>query len=64
MGDRFLGPEAALWTETVPEHRVMAKVLPRLTAFAECAWSSAERNYGDYQRRKSLLRGAGYFEEF
>lgn len=59
--DRLLGPEACLWTETVPEWRITQKVLPRLGAYAETAWSSPERkNWHDFLRRSQRLRSAGY----
>jgi N-acetyl-beta-hexosaminidase len=37
-----LGSEAALWTEYVPEHKLMSKIFPRLFAFAEVVWSPAQ----------------------
>lgn len=57
----LLGPEACLWTEYVPEWRVVQKVLPRLGAYAETAWSSPERKtWYDFLRRSDRLRAAGY----
>ncbi len=56
-----LGPEACLWTETVPEWRVRRKVLPRLAAYSECAWSEPERKeWYDFLRRRETLESAGY----
>ncbi len=63
VGSKLLGPEACLWTEIVPEWRVVAKLKDRLFAFAETAWSpAAKREWHDYSRRKSRLLNAGYFE--
>ena len=63
LKDTILGPEACLWTETVPEWRVIPKILPRLPAYAECAWSRPERkDYYDFVRRRDQLEAAGYFE--
>ena len=63
IGDLLLGPETCLWTETVPEHRVIAKLMPRLVAFSETAWSAAERKeWFNYTRRKEVLAAAGWFD--
>jgi len=60
----ILGPEACLWTEYVPEWRIVQKILPRLGAFAETAWSREEqKDWHDFQRRSRRLRSAG-FEEY
>ena len=57
----MLGPETCLWTEYVPEWRVFQKLLPRLGAFAEVAWSRPEnKEWSDYKRRSECLRAAGY----
>jgi len=59
--DRLLGPEACLWTETVPEWRIVQKILPRLRAYAETAWSRPDRkDRHDFLRRSDRLRSAGY----
>ena len=59
--DGLLGPEACLWTEYVPEWRIMQKILPRLGAYAETAWSRPDKkDWHDYQRRTGTLRAAGY----
>ena len=61
--DSILGMEACLWTELVPEWRVMQKILPRLPAYGECAWSRPEKkDFHDFARRKEYLEAAGYFE--
>ena len=61
--DFILGTEACLWTETVPEWRVIPKLLPRLPAYAECCWSRPDRKeWHDFSRRKELLEATGYFE--
>lgn len=60
---QILGTEACLWTETVPEWRVLSKINSRLTAFAENAWSQFEhKEWHDFQRRKLQLEAAGYGE--
>lgn len=61
--DHILGTEACLWTETVPQHRVFAKLFPRITAYSECAWSMPEKkSWADFVRRKELLEAAGFFD--
>ena len=59
--ESILGTEACLWTETVPRHRVLAKLFPRIFAYAECAWSMPEnKSFSDLIRRKELLEAAGF----
>ncbi len=59
--DVTLGTEACLWTETVPQWRVIQKLLPRLYAYSECAWSKVEnKDYSNFVQRKELLEAAGY----
>ncbi len=61
--DAILGTEACLWTETVPQWRVMRKLMPRLWAYSECAWSdSSHKNYADFVRRREILEASGYVE--
>lgn len=61
--DSILGTEACLWTETVPQWRVMQKILPRIFAYSECAWSAVDRkDYHDFVSRKELLEAAGYMQ--
>ncbi|MBR2364481.1 MAG: family 20 glycosylhydrolase [Lentisphaeria bacterium] len=63
LSDTILGPEACLWTETLPQWRFIPKFLPRLAAYSECAWSRNERkDYYDFARRKEYLEAAGYYE--
>ncbi len=62
LGDALYGVEAALWTELVPEWRVMAKIVPRLPAFAENAWSMPEnKDYMNYCSRRRTLDASGFF---
>ena len=59
--DGTLGTEACLWTETVPQHRVMSKLFPRIFAYSECTWSMLEnKSWHDFVRRKELLDAAGF----
>ena len=59
--DATLGTEACLWTETIPQHRVLAKLFPRISAYSECAWSMPEnKSWHDFIQRKELLEAAGY----
>ena len=59
--DAVLGTEACLWTETIPQWRVMQKLLPRLYAYSEAAWSEpANKDYGNFVQRKEMLEAAGY----
>ncbi len=61
--DCIIGTEACLWTETVPQWRIIPKILPRLHAYSECAWSDpAKKDYQDFRRRKELLEAAGYMD--
>lgn len=61
--DVIMGTEACLWTETIPQWRVIPKLLPRLYAYSECAWSAPERKtYTDFCRRKELLEAAGFMD--
>lgn len=61
LKDTILGTEACLWTETVPRWRVVEKILPRLWAYAECAWSAPEKkDWHDFAARKELLEAAGF----
>ena len=61
--DNIIGTEACLWTETIPQHRIFAKLFPRITAYSECAWSLPEKKeWQDFARRKELLEAAGYFD--
>ena len=61
--DAIIGTEACLWTETVPEWRVLPKLLPRLPAYAECCWSQpANKEWHDFACRKEQLEAAGYYE--
>ena len=63
IGDLLLGPECCLWTETVPEHRVIPKLLPRLCAFAETAWTqSCRRTWFNYTCRRETLTACGWFD--
>lgn len=61
--DVIIGTEACLWTETIPQHRIFAKLFPRIFAYSECAWSSPERkSWHSFNQRKSLLEAAGYID--
>ena len=63
IGDLLLGPECCLWTETVPDHRVMKKIMPRLVAFSETAWCCpAQKEWFGYVRRKEILEAGNWFE--
>ncbi len=57
----LLGTEACLWTEYVPEWRVLQKIISRIFAYSECAWSMPERkNFYTFLERKDVLETAGY----
>ena len=61
--DFIIGTEACLWTETIPEWRIMAKTMPRFFAFSEAAWSLPEvKDYHNFAARKENLEAAGYIE--
>lgn len=63
---QFAGVEACLWTERIPERRLMQKIVPRLAAFAECAWSMPwHKNHTGFLARKRRLADAvadGFFQ--
>lgn len=63
LSEIIMGPEACLWTETIPQWRIIPKLLPRLSALSECAWSRNDRkDYYDFLRRREYLEAAGYYE--
>jgi N-acetyl-beta-hexosaminidase len=63
IGDLLLGPETCLWTETVPDHRIMSKLMPRLAAFSETAWCRIpQKDWFSYVKRKDVLSAGGWFE--
>jgi hexosaminidase len=50
------GTEACLWTEFVPQDKVDYQVFPRLSAFAEVAWSPREsKDFADFTTRLQSL---------
>lgn len=54
---RVLGVQANVWTERMPsEAYVEYMAFPRLCALSEVAWSSAERDFVDFERRLALQR--------
>ena len=60
--DAILGTGACLWTETVPPWRVLQKTLPRLYAYAECAWSApARKDFNLFRARHEFLTAADRF---
>jgi N-acetyl-beta-hexosaminidase len=41
----------------------MSKIMPRLAAFSETAWSMADRKeWFNYTSRKAVLEAAGWFD--
>jgi hexosaminidase len=51
-GERILGVEAPLWTETVASTAdIDYLVFPRLAAVAEIAWTIGDRNWDDFSAR-------------
>lgn len=60
-GKDFLGIEACLWTECVPEWRVLRKLEPRIQALAECAWTpAAQRSWEEFLARRTRLDHSGW----
>lgn len=55
---RIRGGQACLWTEFVPDERLMHEMyFPRLCALAERLWSpAAQTDYDDYLRRMAVLK--------
>ena len=61
--DATLGTEACLWTETIPQHRVISKLFPRIIVYSECAWSMPEdKSWHNFIRRKEHLEASGYLD--
>ena len=64
--ERILGTGCQMWGERTPtRERIWYQTLPRLAAYAECGWTSAERkDLGDFRRRvaplQQLWRQKGY----
>ncbi|MDD2478610.1 MAG: family 20 glycosylhydrolase [Victivallaceae bacterium] len=64
VADSVLGTEACLWTEFVPEWRIFSKIIERLPAYSECAWSqNKNKEWSDFQRRKDNLLAAGLISD-
>ena len=58
--EHLIGPEACLWTKLVPRWRIMQKIIPRIAAFAETAWSRKEnKNWQSFSYRSDQLRAEG-----
>ena len=54
---RIKGVQANLWTEYVSTfHRVQEKMLPRMAATAEAAWTIGEKSFDDFAHRLNYLR--------
>lgn len=61
--DTIIGTETCLWTEQVPEWRLFQKVMSRIAAYSEVAWTQPSRkDYHDFSIRKGLLATAGWNE--
>ena len=59
----IVGVEGALWTEIVPQHRVIPKIMPRITALSETAWTKVEhKDFYKFLARDKKLIAAGYQE--
>ncbi|MBQ7177685.1 MAG: family 20 glycosylhydrolase [Victivallales bacterium] len=59
--DTIIGPETCLWTEQVPEWRIFQKVMSRIAAYSEVAWTNpAQKDYHDFCIRKATLATAGW----
>ena len=62
IGDLLLGAESCLWTELIPEHRVMSKLMPRFVAFAETAWCRPQtKEWYNYLGRREHLDAGNWF---
>ena len=60
--DLVLGGEGCIWTEQLPEWRVLPRARPRLRALAETLWSPADRkDFDGFRLRERRLVGAGLF---
>ena len=55
LAAHVLGSECTMWTEHAPQERVDHQLFPRLCAFIEVLWSSAEaRDWDDFQQRLGI----------
>lgn len=57
-----LGGEGCIWTEQLPQHRVLPRALPRLRALAERLWTDPEGlDFDDFLRREHHLIESGLY---
>lgn len=49
----FLGGEANIWTEYIPDYKLEAMAFPRLLAFSEALWTK-EKNFEDFHQRLKM----------
>lgn len=60
--DLVLGGEGCIWTEQIPQWRLLPRAIPRLRALAEMLWSSSEqKDFEDFQLRERLLTGTDLY---
>lgn len=56
----ILGGEGCIWTENIPEWRVLPRAKPRLRALAETLWSKPEKkDFASFQLRERRILGSG-----
>ena len=52
----LLGGEGCLWTEQIPQWRLMPRLLPRMRALSETLWClPEEKDYRDFLEREMIL---------
>ncbi len=58
----IIGGEGCLWTEQIPEQRVLPRAVPRMRALAEMLWTEpAGKDFENFLLRERLLIAGGLF---
>lgn len=57
-----LGGEGCIWSEQIPQWRVLPRAIPRMRALAEILWSHPEhKDFDNFLLRERLLTGSGLY---
>lgn len=58
----IIGGEGCLWTEQIPEQRVLPRAVPRLRALSEILWADpAQKDFENFLLRERILIAGGLF---
>jgi len=59
---QILGGEGCIWTEQLPQWRVLARAIPRMRALSESLWSMPNtKDFQYFLQRENLLCGSGLY---